>query len=315
MSSFIRFTFCFLFISALLKAQAPVEGDELIKLIGMRQGNDIVKKLDDYIGGNIESAGISITYSQNIVTRIDCYNSNNPFFPNATPFAGKLPKELDFSQTIFKAKSLFGEGFTEDGEIPAEYTLSKSFPLNDLDAYLISISFRKGKMAVFSVIYQKGDAEKAEDADAAGTGEIVIRGDDYFFMIKKNVYNKEVEKFLSTLGYTDYEDRNVRMYIKKGVAMYFNSKRQIEKIIFYSGGQPTSKRPEKFSAFAGKMPHNLKFTDSRDIVLQKAGKPMADDGNKMIFADNTGTEVEVLFNAVSINIVTIRMTEKKETEK
>jgi hypothetical protein len=225
-----------------------------------------------------------------------------------------MPKGLDFSQTIFKSKALLGEGFEESGDIPTQYTLNKSFPLNELDAYIINISFEKGKMAVVSIIYRKGEAEKAEDADAAQSGEVVIRGDDYFFMIKKNIYNKEVEKFLSTLGYTDYEDRNVRMFIKKGVAIYFNAKRQIEKIVFYSGGQPTSKRIEKYAPFTGKMPYNLKFSDNREIVLQKAGKPTVDDGNKMIFIDNTGSEVEVLFSGSGINLVTIRIVEKTAHE-
>jgi len=310
----IRFlsTFVFLFSAIISSAQAPVEGDDLIKLIGLRQGNDLVKKLDDYIGGSIETKGASITYDQSVVSRVDMYNSNNPFFPNSTPFPGKLPKGLDFTQTIFKAKSLLGEGFEEDGEMATDYTLSKSFPLNELDAYMMSLNFRKGKLAVVSIIYKKGDAEKAEDADAEKTGEVVIRGDDYFFMVKKNLYNKEVEKLLLTLGYTDYEDRNVLMFIKKGISIHLNSKRQIEKIIFYSGGQLTSKRPDKFSPFQGKMPYNLKFTDARDIVLQKAGSPKADEGGKMIFADNTGAEVEVLFSGSTVYQVTIRIAEAKK---
>jgi hypothetical protein len=312
----VRRIFCFFIIIlvAAIKsdAQSPVDGDELIKLIGLRQNNDKVKKLDDYIGGNIEAKGASITYDQSVVVRIDLYNNNNPFFQNTTPFAGALPKGLDFSQTIFKAKAILGEGFEEDGDIPTAYTLSRKFPLNDMDAYKLSLDFRKGKMSMVSVIYQKGDAEKAEDADAAKSGEVVIRGDDYFFMVKKNIYNKEVEKFISTLGYSDFEDRSMRMYIKKGVTLHFNQKRQIEKITFFSGGQPTSKRPDKFSPFEGKMPYNLKFTDTREVVLQKAGKPAVDEGNKMIFADNTGAEVEVLFIGSKVYQVCIRIAENKQ---
>jgi hypothetical protein len=60
------------------------------------------------------------------------------------------------------------------------------------------------------------------------------------------------------------------------------------------------------------MPYNLKFTDARDIVLQKAGNPQIDEGSKMIFADNTGAEVEVLFSGSAVYQVTIRISEKKE---
>jgi hypothetical protein len=105
------------------------------------------------------------------------------------------------------------------------------------------------------------------------------------------------------------------MYIKKGVTINFNQKRQIEKITFYSGGQPSSKKPEKFAAFEGKMPYNLKFSDTREVVLQKAGKPAADDGNKMIFADNTGAEVEVLFSGSKVYQVCIRIAEEKKENK
>jgi hypothetical protein len=295
-----------------LAAQPPVEGDELIKLIGLRQNNDKVRKLEEYIGSNIEGKGASITYDQNVVVRIDLYNSNNPFFQNTIPFAGKLPMGLDFSHTIFKAKAILGPGFEEDGEIPGAYSLSKKFPLNDLDAYKLNLDFRKGKMSMVSVIYLKGEAEKAEDAAADQADKPVIRGDDYFLMVKKNIYNKEVEKFIATLGFPDYEDRNIRMYIKKGVSINFNQQRQIEKITFYSGGQPTSRRPDKFAAFEGKMPYNLKFTDSREVILQKAGKPVVDDGNKMIFADNSGAEVEVQFSGSKINQVCIRIAEQEK---
>ncbi len=300
----------FVFSFFTLFAQAPVEGDELIKLISLRKGNDKVAAFENYIGGNIEEKGASITYDQNTVMRIDLYNSNNPFFPGATPFSGKLPKELDFSQTIFKAKALLGEGFEQDGEPANALTISKQFPLNDLDAVKITVDFRKGKMSMVTLLYQKGDAEKADDAEAAQSGEIVIRGDDYFFMVKKNIYNKEVEKFLSTLGYHDFEDRSIQMFIKKGVTIQFNQAKQIRKITFYSGGQPTSKRPAKFSAFEGKMPYNLKFTDTKDVVVQKAGNPKVDEGNRMVYSD-ANAEVEVLLNGDKVYQVSIGLPEKE----
>lgn len=299
-----------LFCAPTTFAQPPVEGDDLIRLIGMRQNNDKVKALESYIAGDIVGKGISITYEQNVVIRIDIYNHNNPFFQHTTPFVGKLPMGLDFSQTIFKAKSILGPGFEEEGEIPGTYLLSKKFPLNELDAYRIFIDFRKGKMSMVSIVYLKGEAEKAEDVQAAEAGEIVIRGDDYFLMMKKNIYNKQVQQFLSTLEYPDYEDRSIRMYIKKGVTIGFNSQRQIENITFYSGGQPSSKKPERFSAFQGKMPYNLKFTDTKELVLQKAGRPSVEEGNKMIFADNTGAEVEILFSGSTVSQVCIRIAGK-----
>lgn len=304
------FLLLFLLSFAKANAQVPVEGDELIKLISLRKGNDKVTAFENYIGGNIEAKGASITYDQNTVMRIDLYNSNNPFFPGTTPFAGKLPKELDFSQTIFKAKALLGEGFEQDGEPANALTISKQFPLNDLDAVKITVDFRKGKMSMVSLLYQKGEAEKAADAEAAKSGEVVIRGDDYFFMIKKNIYNKEVEKFLGTLGYHDFEDRSIQMFIKKGVTIQFNQARQIRKITFYSGGQPTTKRPPKFSAFEGKMPYNLKFTDTKDVVIQKAGNPKIDEGSRMVYSD-ANAEVEILLNSGKVYQVSIGMPDKE----
>jgi hypothetical protein len=285
-------------------AQVPVEGDELLKLISLRKGNDKVNALENYIGGSIETTGASITFDQNVVIRVDLYNSNNPFFPNSTPFAGKLPKELDFTQTIFKAKSILGEGFEEDGEPANVLTISRQFPFNELDAIKISVDFRKGKMSMVSIIYQQGEAEKAEDAETAKEGEVVIRGDDYFFMIKKNVYNKEVEKFLSTLGNHDYLDKSIRMFIKKGVTFQFNQANQIKKITFFSGGQNSSKKPEKFTGFDGKMPYNLKFTDTKEIVKQKAGTAKNDDGNKMTYLDSN-CQIEIIFNGNTVSEVSI----------
>lgn len=300
----------FLFSFLKITAQVPVEGDDLIKLISLRKGNDKVAAFENYIGDNVEAKGASITYDQNTVMRIDLYNSNNPFFPGAKPFAGKLPKDLDFTQTIFKAKALLGEGFEQDGEPANALTISKQYPLNDLDAVKITIDFRKGKMSMVTLQYQKGDAEKAADAESAQSGEVVIRGDDYFFMIKKNIYNKEVEKFLGTLGYHDFEDRSIQMFIKKGVTIQFNQAKQIRKITFYSGGQPTSKRPANFSAFEGKMPYNLKFTDTKDVVIQKAGNPKINEGNRMVYID-ANTEIEVLFNGDKVYQVSIGLPEKE----
>lgn len=285
-------------------AQVPVEGDELLKLISLRKGNDKVNALENYIGGSIETTGASITFDQNVVIRVDLYNSNNPFFPNSTPFAGKLPKELDFTQTIFKAKSILGEGFEEDGEPANVLTISRQFPFNELDAIKISVDFRKGKMSMVSIIYQQGEAEKAEDAETAKEGEVVIRGDDYFFMIKKNVYNKEVEKFLSTLGNHDYLDKSIRMFIKKGVTFQFNQANLIKKITFFSGGQNSSKKPEKFTGFDGKMPYNLKFTDTKEIVKQKAGSAKIDDGNKMTYLDSN-CQIDIIFNGNTVSEVSI----------
>ncbi len=285
-------------------AQAPVEGDELIKLIGLRKGNDKAAAFENYIGTNIEAKGASITFDQNVVMRIDLYNSNNPFFPGATPFAGKLPKDLDFSQTIFKAKALLGEGFEQDGEPAGALTISKQYPLNDLDAVKLTVDFRKGKMSMVTLMYQKGEAEKAADAEAAGEGGIIIRGDDYFYMVKKNIYNKEVEKFLMTLGNHDFEDRSIQMFIKKGVTIQFNQAKQIRKITFYSGGQPSSKRPPDFAAFEGKMPFNLKFSDTKDVVIQKAGNPKTDEGNRMVYTDSNA-EVEVILNSGKVYQVSI----------
>jgi hypothetical protein len=305
------FLLLFLILFQNIYAQSPVEGDALIQLISLRKGNDKVAALENYIGGNPEAKGASITFDQNIVTRVDLYNSNNPFFQNTTPFAGKLPKELDFTQTIFKAKAQLGDGFEQDGEPANVLTLSKQFPFNDLDAVRVIVEFRKGKMSMVSLVYQKGEAEKAADAEAVKEGEIIIRGDDYFYMVKKNVFNKEVEKFLLTLGEYDFEDRSIRMFIKKGVTIQFNQAKQIRKITFYSGGQPSTKRPPSFAAFTGKMPYSLKFSDTKEIIFQKAGTPKKQENNSLIYADDNA-EVEVILNGDKVYQVSIGIAEPEK---
>lgn len=299
----------FLLLSLFAIGQVPVEGDELIKIIGMRKGAGKVGELEKYLNDDIQGKGFSLTFDNNVLIRIDFYNKNNPYFSDLSPFSGKLPKGLSFENTVFKTKSIIGEGFKEDGEPANVLTLSKQFPLTDMDAVNISIEFRKGKMSMLALIMEKGGAEKAEDADKAKEGGIVIRGDDYFFMVKKNIYNKEVENFISTLGYYDYSDRSILMYIQKGVTIQLNQAKQIRKITFYSGGQPSSKNPPSFLPFEGKMPYNLKFSDTPELVLQKAGTPKINTGGKMIFQDAMA-DVEILFANGKVYQVSIGLPEK-----
>jgi hypothetical protein len=101
------------------------------------------------------------------------------------------------------------------------------------------------------------------------------------------------------------------MFIKKGVTIQFNQAKQIRKITFYSGGQPSSKRPPNFASFEGKMPFNLKFSDTKDVVIQKAGNPKIDEGNRMIYADSNA-EVEVILNSGKVYQVSIGMPEQIE---
>jgi hypothetical protein len=58
------------------------------------------------------------------------------------------------------------------------------------------------------------------------------------------------------------------------------------------------------------MPYNLKFTDTKDVVVQKAGNPKIDEGNRMVYSD-ANAEVEVLLNGDKVYQVSIGLPEKE----
>ncbi len=306
------FLLAFIIVQGIVSlAQVPVEGDELLKILGLRNANDKVAQMEKYLDKNVQKNGYTLSFDNNVLVRIVLYNSNNPYFTNVTPFAGAMPKGLDFSQTIFKCKSILGEGFEEDGDKANRYEMSKKFPHGDMDAVEIKLDFVKGKLAMVSLILARGAAEEAEDKEGGGGSESVIRSDDYFMMIKKNFFNKEVERFTETLDERGvYRDRKHIVYIHDGVEFHINDMKHIDRIIFYSGGQSVEQKAANFEKFTGKLPYNLKFTDTKAIVQEKAGAPTGGDGNMMLFKDS-GCEVEVYFSGANVNKVIIGIPKKK----
>jgi hypothetical protein len=59
------------------------------------------------------------------------------------------------------------------------------------------------------------------------------------------------------------------------------------------------------------MPYNLKFSDTKEIVFQKAGTPKKQESNSLMYADSNA-EVEVIFNGDKVYQVSIGIAEPEK---
>ncbi len=265
----------------------PVQGDDLIKLLGKRNSVSDIQSLERYIGNDFATRGIKLDITRNVLQTIDLYNNENPYLPEMQQFKGKLPKGLKFGSSIFDAKKSLGEGYKTEGEVTASLVLIKEFPLNAVDGYEISLDFQKGRLTIVTLKFVEGGAANQEEASSAAT--IGISNSDYFEMVKKNAYNLKYVTLKNAIGASYDADRTKQIFLKQGLAVYFNNKSMIEKMVFYSGGQPYEDRSGmKFGGFPVILPLGIKFTDTETIVRQKCGTPAGNENGALVYTQGIG---------------------------
>ncbi|MEX0810854.1 MAG: hypothetical protein WD048_01475 [Chitinophagales bacterium] len=294
---------------AYLFAQSPVQGEDLIKALGQRQNTDLVSRLNNYIGEDHESKGAQIIISGSKLTRIDIYNDKNVLMQNMSAFKGDLPLGLKLSSTIFEAKKLLGEGYEEEGDKGGSYTLTKEFPLNELDAWQINIMYNRGRVNLVSMIFVEKGRAAAEDAEMISkTG---LSGEDYFLMIRKNLYNFQVKTLLSHFGNPDYSKKNRRIYLDGGLEMQLSKYKTIEKLVMHPSGSREPLTGKTFKQFPLALPFGIKFSDNRNLIQEKCGQAPLQDGNSMTYFEQN-TEMRLFFSGNTLSRVEIY---KPEAEK
>lgn len=274
--------FCMLLLPAMLMAQKPpVEGDDLIDLLGKRKENLQVKDMTDFIGDDYQSKGVKLGFRQGKVSSIELFNDKNPFSADIKRFQGVLPRGLSFRSKVVEVKKALGEGAMQQGELTKDYYLMKEYTLNTLDAYRITFYYYGGRMLQVSIDLQKGAAGAAEEK--AATKKLDIRGGDYVYMIKKNSQNRNVKKLVKYLGEPTYKDRNVRDWVEKGAAMEMDNKGNVTWLGLYNKGQRSKWTGKTYKAYTHLLPFGVKFNDGRDIITKKAGHPDKTEGSTMIY--------------------------------
>lgn len=292
----------FIFLGKMVLSQAPVEGDELIKALGQRESTNLVSKLNSYIGEDFEEKGVQIIIAGSKLTRVDLYNDENVFLQNMKAFKGKLPLGLELTSTIFQAKNILKEGYEEEGNKGGSYTLTKEYPLNDLDAWQLNIMYNRGRLNLISLIYVEKGRANAENVEMeARTG---LSPEDYFDMIRKNQYNFQVKTLLGLAGRADYESRFQRVFLQKGLMLVFSRKNTIDKIVLYSEGQNDTFTSKTYKQYPYALPFGLKFSDSRTLAQEKCGPAQEQNGNALVYKERN-TEMQLFFSGGTLKRVEI----------
>ena len=282
-------------------SQAPVQGDDWANLLGQRNTSADVARVLNYIGPNGNPKGIKATIQENLLTRLDFYNSDNPWGTDIKKFEGKMPKGIDFTWTIAQCKKALGEGFEFEGEVSGTYVLHKSFELNNTDGYQVNIEFLTGRLNALALIFQPNGAKKF--AQDGGENKSGIQGDDFLWLIKKNQYNKTYQDMSLALGPPNYEERQLQIFANGGVEVRLTSQLNVSDIYFFSGGQSIEKgHIKQYQQFKLPMPYGIKFTDTREDVLKKAGPPAQDNGGTMVYKLDYSTTT-VVFNGDKVDVV------------
>ena len=292
-----------------LLAQSPVQGDDLIKALGQRSSTSLVSQLENYIGDNYLNKGAQIIINNSKLTRIDLYNNKNVLMPDMSAFKGELPKGLTLESTIFEAKNALGEGYEEEGDKGGSYTLTKEFSLNDLDSWKMNIMFNRGRINIVSLIYVEGGRAGAEDAEMkAQTG---LTGEDYFLMIRKNMYNFQVRTLMGLVGNADYAKRQQKVFLDAGLLIELSKNKTIDKLVMHQAGANDSYTGQTYKQYPYSLPFGLKFSDTKSLVTQKCGPPKKQNSNSMVYYEQN-TEMQLFFANGKLQRVEIYKPEEEE---
>lgn len=285
-----------------------IAGDELPKLLGKRENTVEVKQLTEQAGSDYVSTGIKLTVSDQKLTKIEIFNEKNSYNPNQVKYLGTLPHNINLTMTIFKLKQAIGEPYETAGELDDSYIILKEYKLDEVNGYTLNAEFVKGHFNTLSFSYNEGGAVEADNEKSEGLGG--IRSDDYPLIMKKNLNNLTVARFREMVGDPFYTDRSQWLFIRQGASIHLNDRGQIIKMIFYSGGQP-SEKGKPYGSFNHVMPLGIKFTDSRDIVSQKAGVPTQDLGEAWMYKMDL-CETKVYFSGNTVSKIVMEFSEEAD---
>ncbi|MDX2000876.1 MAG: hypothetical protein SFW35_00460 [Chitinophagales bacterium] len=291
----------FVFSPMLAYCQAPFSGEQWITLLGKRQATAEASKLLSFIGDNGNPKGIKAIIQDQVITRIEFYNDDNPWGDDIQQFKGMLPKGLSITGTIADAKKKLGDGFEAEGEVSEIYILHKNFELTNVDAYQVSMEFRSGRLTVVTLIYLPGEAAKFDQqGNEVKQG---LSGEDMIDLIKKNQYSKILEDLTNAIGPANHEERYLKVFAASGVEVAFGQDMNISRVVFYSGGQATPKgHVPNYGKFVLQLPYGIKFGDSQADVVSKAG-PAAGEENGTMYYNDSYTRIFVHFDGGKVSKV------------
>lgn len=279
MMRFLMLSFFALLYHATLPGQVPpVEGDEFLKLIGLRESSAQVSELKSYVGSNGNPKGIRLVFMNSRLARIELFNENNPWGEDIKQFQGKLPMGLHFMSTIKDAKQALGNGFEVSGEVSSNYYVNKSFDLDGTDAYQMNLEFMAGRLMTVSIVLVEGAGGGAGEDGGIVASDAPVKGEDFLAMIKKNLYNKGLQATLGYLGEPTERSKKYIIHQTGGLEVIFNQKGQVEWVYLYGGGQTSQHEGIKMEKSPLPLPLGLKFGDNMDKIIKFIGSPSGNEG-------------------------------------
>lgn len=107
--------------------------------------------------------------------------------------------------------------------------------------------------------------------------------DDLSILLGKKVDDPSIRGFVINTGMKpsidEFEDRLYYSFKPLGIGLVFDENETLIAIQFYGEG-----RDPGFSAYKNELPHGVKFSDSKEAVIRKLGKPDKQGGGRGIVA-------------------------------
>lgn len=302
--------------------ESPVQGDDLLKCLGQSRNSALASQLNNYIGNKDPKEdisflnygkGIQVNIEQNVVKGVDLYSDDNPYSTEFKSFKGKLPMDIEFSNTIHQVKQKIGEGYEISGDVMSTYQLMKVFKLNDDDDYRMTVEFNTGRIVMLSVAYVAGGAgaSEGEEGKQQSTG-VKFRGNDFFTMMKKNPYNREFILFKRLLAPAMHSDKAHTLYIQDGVDVRFVNG-AIQSITLYSGGQTSDYKETPFAPYRFDLPYGIRMENTKSGIIKKLGTPVSDTGNMITYRERVA-EIQIAFKGEKIDWVRIAAAEPQKAQ-
>lgn len=312
----------FLFSILASAQESPVQGDDLLKVLGQNKNAELATQINNYIGNKDTKEdisflnygkGVQVNIEQNIMKTIDLYAGDNPYSSEFKEFQGKLPLGLSFNFTIHQTKLTIGEGYEVTGDVMSTYQLTKINKLNDDDDYRLIVEFSTGRMVMISISYLEGGEKtgEGEEGESSGSGDR-FKGNDFFTMMKKNPYNRQFVLFRRYIGTPTHEDKTKQIYVKEGVDVRFTNG-TIQSITLYSGGQTSDYKGMPYLSYRYDLPYGMRIENSRGAIIKKLGTPASDNGNVVSYRERAAL-VEIAFKGEKIDWVKISAAEAPKVD-
>jgi hypothetical protein len=321
-SPFLLLLICFSLCS--FAQESPVQGDDLLKVLGQNKNSDFAVQLNEYIGNKSTKEdisflnygkGVQVNIEESKIKKIDLYNDENPYSTEFKKFQGKLPLDLSFENTIHQAKMKIGEGYEVTGDVMGIYQVNKTMKLNDDDDYRLSVEFTTGRMVSVSLTYLEageGAAEGEEGGEEKPVNNNIFKGNDFFTMMHKNTYNRQFVLFTRLFYAPAHKDATKMIYVKEGVDIRFEDD-AIQSITLYSGGQQSDYKGMTFGTYVFDLPHGMRMENTRSGVLKKLGTPVSDNGSVVTYRERAA-ELQIAFKGEKIDWVKIIAAEAPKLE-